>query len=193
MLFEPLDERSVTIRPHENTGLADVSVQLTERKRGAWKLSGPVGPISFAGPLQASLSSRMPAWGEGLLELSTYAASISFSAFGFSAFGHRFLPVLALERPYSPAEGWKSGFALAPQIGWRASALGYTMTQMQQRLLPVLAGDRLTRELPITMERPAGEVILFCEPPQPRWVQLRMATALSLPSMQLLGRFAAFH
>lgn len=192
MLFEPLDDRSVAIHPHESTGLADVSIRLTERKRGTWNISGPAGPMSFAGPLQASLSARMPSWGAGLFELSTYTASISLLAFArpvppFVSFAmkRRIVPVLALERPYSPAEGWKSGFMLAPQIGWRVSGLSYMRTQLEQRLLSWFAVDNgLTPDLPVTIKRAAGETVMFCEPPKGRSALLRSAAGRA---MQIAG------
>src|SRR4029077_6106921 len=54
-LFEPLTEREVSVRTNQKTGTADLTVQLTERKRGARNLSGPVGPMSLAGPLRGSI------------------------------------------------------------------------------------------------------------------------------------------
>src|SRR5439155_16954099 len=139
--------RNVSIQPNDKTGLADVRVRLTERKRGAWRLSGPVGPMTLAGPLQASITSRLLSWGSGLLELSTYTLSVSLFAFARPvvpilslALNKRFLPVLALQRSFSPGEGWKSGFFVAPQLGWKATPASYAVTQIQQRLLPLLAG-----------------------------------------------------
>ena len=102
-----------------------------------------MGPLSIAGPLQASLSSRLPACGSGLLELLTYTASFSIVAFAhpvlpFLAIASKgpVMPVLAVQRPFTPGEGWMSGFAIAPQLGWQRTARGYATTQIQQRLLP---------------------------------------------------------
>jgi Surface antigen variable number repeat len=194
-LFETTDESQVVIRPREAEGVADVIVKLTERERGAWRLSGPVGPASFAGPLEASISSRLPPWGSGILELATYTASVSMFAFArplLPLLGvdprRSLLPVLALARPFSPGEGWKSGFSVAPQFGWRASALSYSATQIQQRLLPALAGDRgLVPELPVTVEGPSGEGVMLCEPPPPRFARLRYIATIGL---RFLGAFA---
>ncbi len=177
-LFERLDERSVAIQTNPQTGEADLKIRLTERKRGSWSLSGPVGPASIGGPLQASLSARV----------ATYTVSISMLAFANPivpilgvASKTGFLPVLGLQRPYMPGEGWKSGFMVAPQLGWQATVLSYATTQLKQRLLPVLAGDRgLVPELPVTVERSSGEAVMFCEPPQPRFARLRNVAALGL-------------
>ena len=56
-LFEPANASNVVIRSNPATGIAEVTVHLTERKSGRWNLSGPVGPASFAGPLVGSISS----------------------------------------------------------------------------------------------------------------------------------------
>jgi outer membrane protein insertion porin family len=192
MLFEPIDESQVVIHPSETGRVADVIVRLTERKRGAWRLSGPVGPASFAGPLEASLSSRLPPWGSGLFELATYTASVSMYAFAHPILPllavnsrRRFLPVLALARPFTPGEGWKSGFSVAPQLGWRWSALNYASTQVEQRLLPVLSGDRgLVPDLQVTVEDPSGEGVLFCEPPPPRFAKLRYVATIGVRLMK---------
>jgi len=190
--FEPLDENSIGIRPHPKTGEADIEIRLAERNRRAWSISGPLGTMSFAGPLQASISSRLPPWGQGVFELSTYAASLSMVAFS-----HPLLPlvsinskrhlllILAIERPFTPGEGWKSGFVIAPQLGSRFPAMSYAAAQFQHRLLPVLTGDRgLETELPVTMERPQGDATLLCAQPKPRLFALRMAAAMLI---QVLG------
>jgi outer membrane protein insertion porin family len=196
-LFEPLTMSNVEVNTDEKNGAADVNIRVTERKRGAWGLSGPVGPASFAGPLQASISSRLPSWGRGLFELSTYTVSLSMIAFAHPllpalaiASKHPLIPILALRRPFLPALGWESGFSIAPQIGWRASALGYAITQIQQRTLPLLAGDRGSiPELPVQVEGPRGEAPMFCDPPPPRAMWLRRPASFAL---QFLGSLAAF-
>jgi len=190
--FDPIGESAVAIHTDPSTGLADVTVRLTERQHRAWSISGPVGRPSIAGPLQASLSSRLPAWGSGLFELSTYTASFSLVAFAhpllpFLAIASKrpVLPVLAIQRPFTPGEGWMSGFFIAPQIGWQRTALGYGITQIQQRLLPRLTGDgALDDELQAPVRRPQGETVLMCDPPKPRLRNVRRASALVL---RLLG------
>src|SRR4029077_18762379 len=95
------------------------------------------------------------------------------------------LLILAIERPFTPGEGWKSGFVIAPQLGWRFPAMSYAAAQFQHRLLPVLTGDRgLETELPVTMERPQGDATLLCAQPKPRLFALRMAAAMLI---QVLG------
>ena len=186
-MFEPIGESNTIIRTDPKTGIADIDVRLIERKRGAWNLSGPVGPASIAGPLEASIRSRLPAWGRGFLELSTYTASISMFAFvkplipflGLPKLP--FLPIAFLQRPYTPGQGWKSGFMIAPQIGWQYMVLGYGMTQLQHKLTPLLEGDRgLETQLPVTMETPSSQSTMFCQPPPPKMYPVRSALALAL-------------
>ncbi len=191
-LFDPVTERNIIVRTDPDTGVADISVRLHEHKGGAWRLSGPVGPASLAGPLEASLSSRLPPWGSGLFELSTYTASISLYAFAsplllLATPKLPLLPVLSIQRPFSPGEGWKSGLLFAPQLGWRASVLSYSVTQLQQRVIPILSGDRgLVPALPVRIEPSKDEAVLFCEPPQPRWMPVRSAAIFAI---RLAGAF----
>lgn len=190
MLFENIDAKSVVVQPDEKTGFADVTVHLKERKRGSWNLSGPVGPMSLAGPLEASIGTRLPAWGRGLLELSTCTASI-----GMFAFAHpllpilnapkRFTPILLLQRPFTPAGGWKTGFTVAPQLGGRNLGIGYAATQLQQRLLPLVAGERgIEPDLNVTVLREDGDAEMVCQAPKPRMGPLRAAGTIGL---HLLG------
>jgi outer membrane protein insertion porin family len=175
--FEPVTTSSVAIYPDESRGEANLVVRLTEPKRGKWSLSGPVGPSSVGGPLKASIGER----------IASYSVSLSLIAFAhpivpaLAVVTKRFVPVAVLERPYTPAYGWLSGFAIAPQLGWQALASSYATTQLRQRLTPLLAGGRdLTPDLPVVMETPTGEKTLFCEASQPRFFMLRTAAAMGL-------------
>lgn len=195
--FNPIGETGLAVERDSANGTANVTLTLTERKYRSWSISGPIGPLSLAGPLQASLSSRLPAWGRGLLELSTYTASISLIAFAqpilplFSVTSKTsILPVLAITRPFTPGEGWLSGFTVAPQLGWQLGVLGYATTQMQQRLLLRLAGNRaFEEELPVTVARPQGEITLSCTPPKPRFSNLRWGATMGLHLVGVLGAF----
>jgi hypothetical protein len=188
--FENMDQHNVAIMQHAETGTADVIVRLVERKRGSWSISGPVGPASLAGPLQGAIEMRLPWW-------ATYA--VSFSVFAFAhpivpalSLTHKslLLPVLALRRPYTAGEGWRSGFALAPQIGWRAMAAGYGTTQLQQRLMPLVAGERaLTPDLPVTVKRPDGDTATFCRGDRPRLRILRIPAGFALQALGTLSSF----
>lgn len=196
-LFAPLSEKNVAIHGDPETGIADVMIRLQERKGRAWNISGPVGPASIGGPLEASISARLPAWGNGLLQLSTYTASISLFAFDGPLLslisGSKktlFFPVIALRRPFLPGEGLTSGLFFAPQLGWPVIALSYAVTQMQQRLLPRLNGRRgLEPELRVDVADPKGDGVIFCDPPAARLAALRFSAGILL---RLAGSFVAF-
>jgi hypothetical protein len=192
--YDPLTERDVHIQTDEDTGIANINIQLRERKGGSWNLSGPVGPVSIGGPLEASIRSRLPSWGQGIFELSTYSAVLSLYAFlpplipAISLLPHgTVLPILALQRPFLPGDGWTSGFLIAPQLGYRAIGAIYAVTQIQQRLLPKLNGDRgLIPELPVSVETQKGEAMMYCEPAPPRLAVLRTGASFAL---RFLGVF----
>jgi hypothetical protein len=188
MLFEPLNESDVDLTPSAIDGWVDVRIRLRERKAGSWHLSGPVGPMSIAGPLQFALASRLPAWGRGVLELSSYYASFQVLAYtdplsrilGLQS-DSRLIPVAALHRPYLPAEPWTSGITIAPQLGWRSTALTYGATQIRERTMPWLRSDSLpTPPLPVTIERSNGDAVLLCEAPEPRLTRLRNVAKFAL-------------
>jgi hypothetical protein len=186
-LFEPVDERNVEMRTDPAAGAADVRIHLRERPPGSWLLTGPLGPLSVAGPLQFMIASRLPAWGQGVFELSTYFAGVSMIAradpisrrlFGSSI---TLLPVPRLQRPFLPGEGWKSGVTLAPQLGWRATGVSYGLAQARERLIPLLQGDQPdTSVLPLIMERDGGRPTLFCEPKAPSWKWSRTGAGVAL-------------
>jgi hypothetical protein len=121
-----------------------------------------------------------------VLELSTYFAS--FSVLGQAdpiskailGTTRRFVPVLAIHRSYNPGDGWKSGFAIAPQLGWRATAASYGLTQMRERFLPLLTGKKAyTSMLLITVEREQGDAVMYCEP-KDSWKWARLITSAAL-------------
>ena len=178
-LFEPINETSLDITTDEKTGLADVRIRLNERKSGSWSISGPVGPMSLAGSLQFTLASRLPSWGRGLLEMSSWYASFSLLAYGgpFSSLlagssGKTLMPVFSLHRPFMPSQSLMSGVMIAPQLGWRGTLAGYGSTQLVERVLPWLsATDRTTTVLPVTVELPDGDATMFCDPARPQAIQ----------------------
>jgi outer membrane protein insertion porin family len=184
--FEPLTERNTFIHTDPETGIADIDFRVVDRKRGSWHLSGPVGPASVAGPVEASIRTRLPAWGAGLLEASTYTVSLSLFAFTHAilpiGLPHiPLIPIAALNRPFTPGEGWKSGFMIVPQIGWQYMVMGYGVTQLEHRLIPILQGDRgLEPEIPVTVDTPNSRSTMFCEPAAPRFSPVRTALVVGL-------------
>jgi outer membrane protein insertion porin family len=190
-LIEPIEMPRVLLQTSPERGVVNVTIPVVERKRGSWNLSGPVGLPAVSGPLEATISAHLPSWGRGIFELSTYAVSIS--AIGLyrpvlSVFGppkNFFLPLIALRRPFLPGESWTSGIVIAPQLGWQSMLVGYGATQFQERALEALAGNRgLVPDIPVTVETPHGEGVMFCEAPKPRLSTLRIAGSIlvRLPS-----------
>jgi len=183
-MFETVDERQVQIRDTLRPGVAEIVIHLTERRPRAWNFAGPL-------PLSANIGGRLPAWGKGLLELSTYTVSfhlLAYSAILKLATARRVLPVLALERPFTPGDGWLSGFAFAPQIPLKLSAANYLFTQFDRRVQPILAGER-GPDLTLSFQRPAGEAALLCPAPRPRFATTRTAAGIALRVVRSLAAF----
>jgi hypothetical protein len=68
--------------------------------------------------------------------------------------------------------------------------LSYAIVQTQQRLLPVLSGDRgLVSPLTVTVQREKGESVMFCEQPKPRLATVRNIASLAV---RFAGSFASF-
>jgi hypothetical protein len=186
-LFQPLTVNDIQISRDFHTAVADVTIRLRELPKGRWKFSGPVGPLSVAGPLHGSIASRLPGWGRGVFELSTYYAVVSVTGFStplrriFSTAPRRdFVPYFSLERPYMAGQEWISGFSITPQFG-RTSILGsYGLTQAHRRLRNRVTGatpPAASIVAPISLDELAS--LLLCEPPKPRLRWLRMAGGLA--------------
>ncbi len=176
--FEPVTENDVAIFPHPQTGIADVTIRFTEKKRGKWSFSGPVGTVSMGGPLEASVS----------LRVANYVLSISLVALEPAILPTiPVKPLIYLAGIQRSGTGWLSGISLAPQLGWQFAVMTYAMTQLRQRLTPVLEGNRnLIPDLPVTVETPTGEKPLLCQAPQPRmWTERRVA----IFALQMSGSF----
>ena len=146
-LFEPLTLRAVEIRTKPDTLTADLTIAMRERAGRSWSLSGPLGPSAF-GLLEATISSRLPPWGRGIFEASTYY--LAFSVTGFSNPLLRLLPIrvapspralFVLERPYLPGQALLSGFALSPQLSMPRLLAGYGLTHLDRTVQAALIAD----------------------------------------------------
>jgi surface antigen-like variable number repeat protein len=184
-LFEAVSSRDIVIVRNEVDHVADIKLRLTERKNGSWNLSGPVGPASIAGPIRASLMSRLPPWGHGVLELATYTASVSLLAFAQPIIPalavKRFVPVFALARGFLPGDSWRTGFVIAPQLGWQGSLISTASAQMQGRLLPLLTPNRgLVPDLTVSVEGDGVQGAILCQAQKPRLSSLRTAASIAV-------------
>jgi len=161
------------LEPVRDGVFANVTIRVTESKRGFWRISGPAGPVRIGGAFQASVGGR-------LFSRLMVAASVAPG---------RLKPVASVAWPFTQADGWLSGFSWSPQLGWSASFLNlaedYGTTQVQQRLLAALTGDRQP-ELPVTVERAARDAVMFCPAPTPRLRVLRRAATFGVYALGAL-------
>jgi outer membrane protein assembly factor BamA len=172
--FQPLAERDVVVYTPPGSKAADLTIWVKEKKARSWSFSGPVGPMSVAGPLEASIGSRLPAWGEGLLELSTYTLSAKLFFFPKPLAtiipilpNKRFVPMLVLSRPLLPGQRFLSGATFAPQLGWQGMLLGYGVGQARDLFHGLFQSDRaFTPDLPITVVNGGREGTMVCTPPK---------------------------
>lgn len=188
-LIEPLTMTDVVVTRHADGVTADLTIPLRERGRRWWSLSGPI--IPGLGSYQASISARLPPWGGGVVDASTYL--MTFNLLGLARPLLGVLPLLskappaavALERPLLPGQGWFSGFAVSPQLSARSTIAYYGRTQLS-RLVGATLEETTTESLvvPITGSSPATGELIVCTPPKPRLWWLRrgviQATDLAL-------------
>jgi hypothetical protein len=162
-MFDPIDERNVLVARDDAKGIVNITLRLTERRRGAWNLAGPW-------PLQGTVGARLPKW-------ATYAASVSVygSSLKLLNLPQRFFPVFAVQRPYTPGLGWKSGLSFAPQLGLRGFGVGYAASQLQQRLMPLVSGERSAETALLV----TGEIGAVCVA-KPRLRLLRTGATMAL-------------
>ena len=169
-VFEPLTLADISIARRDDGVTADVTIPLRERKRRWWSLSGPILP--WIGALQASLNSRLPPWGRGILEMTTYF--VSLNVVGFAK------PFLALQRPVIPGQELLSGFAVSPAMSPRAMLRHYGLTHLAYRIGPLLEGDENDPlAVPVTSAGVLKGEPLICVPPKAQlWWLRRGATVV---------------
>jgi len=194
-LLEPLTPGNVEIRRNPDTLTADLTLAVVEQRGRRWSLSGPLGPSAFR-LLEATVSSRLPPWGRGMFEASTYY--LTFSVTGFSNPLIRLLPIrvrpsppalLVLERPYLPGQALASGFALSPQLSARRLLAGYGLSHFDRvAQAAIIGGPPGASDLliPITGRHPSGvgggseqASSLICHAPVRSHQRLRRGAALA--------------
>lgn len=186
--FEPLTERSVLVNTPPGSDRAHVIIGLKETKNRHWSFSGPVGPMSIGGSLDFAIGSRLPPWGRGLVELSTYTVSLNLMLFAkpMGALipflpNRRFLQFVTIERPLLPGDRLLSGFAITPQFGWQGMLAGYGMSQTRSFLHGLLGTDRARApELPVTVAHEGREGVMSCSPPRPRFDRVRRVAGAAI-------------
>ena len=150
--LEPLSETDVRAQPGGEDDTVDLAISVRERRRGRWTLSGPLGPVSWFGPLRFAVDARLPPWGRGILDLSTW-----LGAFGVVSYADPvasilsgeakalWRPFVALRRPLLPGQQMTSGFLLSPSLGWREhlvySGLVHVRSAVDRALEPAGQGS----------------------------------------------------
>jgi Surface antigen variable number repeat len=172
-VFEPLTLTDISVVRREDGVTADLTIPLRERKRRWWTLTGPV--IPGIGSLRASLASRLPPWGRGIFEATTYFISLNVAGFA--------KPFLALERPVIPGQELLSGFAVSPALSPWAMVRHYGGMHLAHGIGAMLDGevhDPLV--VPVTSAGRLQDEPLICLPPKPRlwWLRRLAATAVNL-------------
>ena len=183
-LIEPLTLTDVSVTRNADGVTADLIIRLGEQRRRWWSLSGPI--IPGLGSYQASISWRLPPWGRGVLEASTYY--FTFNLLGLARPLLIRLPfasqagsaIVGLERPYLPGQGLLSGFGWTPTMSAQSTLAYYGRNHLARGVRAALnaeIGDSLV--VPVTgAVRPAVEG-LVCEPRSPRLWWLRRGAAIA--------------
>jgi hypothetical protein len=163
-VFEPLTLADVIVVRRSDGVTADLTISLRERKRRWWSVSGPV--LLDVASLRASLASRLPPWGRGIFEATTYFVSLNVAGFA--------KPFLALERPVIPGQQLLSGFAVSPALSARAMLMHYGRTHLSHGISAMLGGDvHDPLAVPVTSAGRLQDQSLVCVPPKPRLWWLR--------------------
>jgi hypothetical protein len=179
-VFEPLTLADIGVARRDDGVTADLTIPLRERKRRWWSVSGPMFP--GIGMLQGSVSSRLPPWGRGVFEATTYFVSLNVAGFA-----KPFL-YLTLQRPVIPGQELLSGFAVSPALSPRAMVMHYGRAHLAHRLVPMLdveLNDPL--RVPVTSAGRETEPIV-CVPPKPRlwWLRRGAAAAVNVAFTALI-------
>ena len=176
-LTGPVTLADVVVTRRNDGVTADLTIPLRKRGWRSWSLTGPV--IPGLGSYQASISSRLPGWGRGALDASTYLVTLNVLALARPSLGvlsilSKAPPAVLLERPYLPGQGWQSGFAVSPRLSPWTTVAHYGRTHVGRGLHTLLEDQsKQTLAVPVVDSgRPAGEFLL-CEPEESRWRWLR--------------------
>ncbi len=167
-VFEPLTLTDISVARRDDGVTADLTIPLRERKRRWWSVSGPLFP--GAGTLRASLSSRLPPWGRGVFEATTYFVSLHMSGFA--------KPYLALQRPVIPGQELLSGFAVSPGLSPEKMLMHYGRTHLAHGMGTLLDGEWIEPlAVSVTSARAPEAKPLICVPPKSRLRWLRRGGA----------------
>jgi hypothetical protein len=185
-LFEPISLADIEIVTRSDGIGADLRIALRERPRNSWRLSS-AGLPWVPGSLQLTVSSRLPGWGRGILEASTYVLTWNLFGLASRVLGLHWLsaslPLVLLERPLLPGQAALSGLALSPGLSARSMLAHYAGTHVAHGIrvrLAHAAADGLVVPVVDTSgsgvgsrDPEAGTRVLMCDPVRPRLWWLR--------------------
>ena len=178
-VFEPLTLADISVvRLHDGV-TANLTISLRERKRRWWSVSGRVLP--GIGSPRASLASRLPPWGRGIFEATTYFVSLNVAGFA--------KPFLMLERPVIPGQQLLSGFAVSPALSARAMLMHYGRTHLAHGISAMLDGEvQDPLAVPVTSAGRLQDEPLVCVPPKPLlwWLRRGAAAAVNVALAALI-------
>jgi hypothetical protein len=177
-LAEAVTLRDLVFSRHVDGATADITVPLRKRGWRSWSVSGPV--IPGLGSYRASISSRLPVWGRGAFDASTYLVTFNALALARSSLGilsvlSRTPPAVVLfERPYVPGQGSLSGFAWSPALSVRETIAQYGRAHLGPGAHAILDDEpRDTLAVPIVGEGHPSGAFFVCASAQSRWRWLR--------------------
>jgi hypothetical protein len=170
-IFEPLTLADISVVHRDDGVTTDLTISLRKRKQRWWSVSGPVLP--GLGSLRASLASRLPPWGRGIFEATTYFVSLNVTGFA--------KPFLAIERPVIPGQQLLSGIALSPALSPRAMLMHYGRTHLAHGISAMLDGEvHDPLAVPVTSAGRLQDEPLVCVPRKPRFWWLRRGAAAAV-------------
>jgi hypothetical protein len=178
-VFEPITVADISVVRRDDGVTADLTVPLRERKQRWWSMSGPMLP--GMGLLRASLSSRLPPWGRGIFDATTYVVSLNVAGFA--------KPFLTLERPVIPGQELFSGFAVSPVLSPRAMLTHYGRTHLAHGIGAILEGEvHDPLAVPVTSAGRLEDKPLVCVPSKPRlwWLRRGAAAAVNVALAALI-------
>ncbi len=191
-LLDPVTLSDLRTELVPNEDRVNLTVRVRE-VRGRWSLSGPFGPVTLLRPPQFTVGIRLPSWGKGPAELSTYYATFSLGVFpvtGAVLLGLQmhWQPLVSLMRPYLPGHGWLSGIVLSPQLSRRQMLSSYGLTHILGAAGTALGRDDSlgppdvsvpawwrSADTDVNQANIPAAGLLRCEQPRPSWAWLRAA------------------
>jgi hypothetical protein len=183
-LAAPVTFADIVVTRNTDGATADIAIPLRKRGLRWWSLSGPLVP--GLGSYQASISSRLPVWGRGALDASTYLFTFNVLSFARSFGILTFIPeapagMVLLERPSLSGQEWLSGFAVSPALSVRTTVASYGRAQLARGVRAVLlVPSREMLAVPVVgSNRETGE-FLACRPATSRWRWLRRGAAYAV-------------